>query len=85
MSFKYLGYDLQAMLSFISYFSDKLTLEYDGSEWVINVIDNKIGDQEFMHPSVTRCVLQAFKPYKSASDEQREKFKIAINSMRDSK
>ena len=71
MSFKYLGYDVQAMLSFIGQFSDKLTLEYDGKEWVLNVIDNNIGDQESRHPAITRCVVEAFKPYKAMSDKHR--------------
>lgn len=82
MSFKYLGYDLQVMLSFIGQFSDKLTLEYDGKEWVLNVMDNNIGDQEVRHPAITRCVVEAFKQYKVMADEHREKFKTMFDEIK---
>lgn len=82
MSFKYLGYDMQAMLSFIGQFSDKLTLEYDGKEWVLYITDNNLGDQESRHPAMTRCVVEAFKPYKTMADEHRQKFKTLFDEIR---
>lgn len=81
MGFKYLGYDVQAMLSFIGQFSDKLTLEYDGKEWVLNVMDNNIGDQEIRHPAITRCVVEAFKPYKEMSDKRRADVKAMFKGL----
>lgn len=78
MSFEYLGYDLQVMLSFIGQFSDKLTLEYDGSEWILNIIDSNLGDQEKRSAAITRCVVEAFKPYKNMADKCRSDFKITI-------
>lgn len=80
MSFKYLGYDIQAMLSFIGQFSDKLTLEYDGKEWVLNIFDNNLGDQESRHPAITRCVVEAFKPYKQMADNHRQEVKAPFKS-----
>lgn len=80
MSFKYLGYDVQTMLSFIGQFSDKLTLEYDGKEWVLNVLDNNIGDQDSRHPAITRCVVEAFKPYKQMADNHRTEVKALFKS-----
>ena len=82
MSFKYLGYDIQAMLSFIGQFSDKLTLKYNGKEWVLNIFDSRLGDKELKHPAITRCVVEAFKPYKAMSDECREKFKTMFDEIK---
>lgn len=80
MSFKYLGYDVQTMLSFIGQFSDRLVLEYDGKEWVLNIFDNNLGDQENRHPAITRCVVEAFKPYKQMADNHRVEVRALFKS-----
>ena len=82
MSFKYCGYDTQAMLYFIDKFSIKLTLESNGKEWVLNVIDNDIGDSESKHNSLSACIIKAFKPYKKMADIDRAESKVLIESIR---
>ncbi len=81
MSFKYLGYDVASMMSFISDFSYSFKIEKCGKNWEVEVIHNNGDDFIFEGSSLSGVIVKAFKPFKGMADKQRVEFKIEFNDI----
>lgn len=81
MSFRYLGYDVASMLSFISDFSYSLKIEKCGNNWEIVNIHNNGDVFTFEGSSLSGVAVKAFKPFKYMADKKRAEFKSAFDDI----
>lgn len=81
MGFKYLGYDVASMMSFISDFSYSFKIEKCGKNWEVEVIYNNGDDFVFEGSSLSGVIVKAFKPFKGKADKQRAEFKGKFNGI----
>lgn len=81
MGFKYLGYDVASMMSFISDFSYSLRVEKCGKNWEVSVIHNNGDVFVFEGESLSGVIVKAFKPFKDMADKQRAEFKSKFNDI----